>query len=70
MAESENRVSVLSMQLICAFVFAYEKSRFSHDADQLYLVANHRRIFPKIFKVQANLCFVTSRQQRSNKTIN
>ena len=25
-------ILISTMQLICAFVFAYEKSRFSHDA--------------------------------------
>ena len=29
--------SVVTTQLICAFVFSYAKSRFSHDAAQLVL---------------------------------
>ena len=28
---------VVTAQLICAFVFAYAKSRFSHEASQMYL---------------------------------
>ena len=32
-----SRGIVLSVKLICVFVFAYAKSRFSHDAAQIVL---------------------------------
>ena len=43
---------MVNVQLICAFVFAYAKSRFSHDAAQLEtacLIANCH---------QSNLCLL------------
>ena len=36
---SENKGAVTA-QLICAFVFAYAKSRFSHDVAQLMFCLN------------------------------
>ena len=43
-----------AMQLICVFVFAYEKSRFSHDATQM--VTEHHSV--EILETETCICFI------------